>query len=104
MKKELVERIIDRVCDANLITRDDLFSRTRKREVSESRHLIFLLLLRRGIKNAQIKRIFSNYGHETHHTSILYGARSIESILTYDTNYRKLFAEIENMEDAHENA
>lgn len=96
MRSEIFNSIVSEVCIANSITEEELFSHSRRRDISESRHLIFFLLQRSGMRGSQIKRMFEQRGHKMHHTSIVYGIRSIEFILTYDKSYRKLLNKIEN--------
>jgi chromosomal replication initiation ATPase DnaA len=96
MKAKIFNDIVEEVCRANFITQEELFSKSRKRETSEARHLIFFLLQRKGIKSSHIQRMFFQNGHSMHHTSIVHGVKSIEHILTYDKSYRELLNKIEN--------
>lgn len=71
----IASKIIDRVCEAAAISRDDLFSPTRRREIAETRQIAAYLMRQEGISFPQIAANLRLGDH----TTIVHAVKKIES-------------------------
>ena len=85
------ELIVDRVANYYGIESDKLFTKTRKREISDMRQVV--MYLAKAMANMSLKAIGSRLGRS--HATVLYGCNTIEKRLGVD---RKLTEEIKSIE------
>ncbi|MDE7033016.1 MAG: chromosomal replication initiator protein DnaA, partial [Muribaculaceae bacterium] len=85
------ELIVDRVANYYGIESDKLFTKTRKREISDMRQVV--MYLAKAMANMSLKAIGSRLGRS--HATVLYGCNTIEQRLGVD---RKLTEEIKSIE------
>ena len=86
------ELIVDRVANYYGIESDKLFTKSRKREISDMRQVV--MYLAKAMANMSLKAIGSRLGRS--HATVLYGCNTIEQRLGVD---RKLTEEIKSIED-----
>jgi chromosomal replication initiation ATPase DnaA len=87
MKSEIFDRYTDLVCKRFDISREMLFSKTKKREIVDARQLLFFLCYNRPMSMAYIQKFMLKGGLNIAHTSIIKGIRNIEDKLKYDEDY-----------------
>lgn len=83
--------IVEAVCSQFSIETKDLFSKSRKREVADSRQLVMALAKK------HTKMSSTNIGLKLHrnHATVLYACKAIEERLSVDKEFRALVAKIE---------
>lgn len=85
------EFIIDRVAEYYNIEPDKLFTKTRKREISDSRQIV--MYLAKNMANMSLKSIGARIGRS--HATVLYGCNNIEQRLGID---RKLTDDVNTIQ------
>jgi chromosomal replication initiation ATPase DnaA len=96
MKQDIFNQYVKKVCDRFGITELDLFSKTKKRDVTDARHLLYHLCLSRNIQIHYIQKFLRDKGYEVAHTSIIYGANSVKNKVSEDKDYTSVIRSIES--------
>lgn len=73
------------VCKAYGITKDMLYERTRKHEISNARHLVIWIRLR-GKLGKNISSTARSIGY--HHATVEYAVKKINNVLSVDKEFR----------------
>ena len=92
-KKQITfDTIVDAVCSKFSIDTDMLFSKTRKREVADSRQLIMSL----AKKYTKLSSTAIGTKLNRNHATVLYACKSIDTRLSVDKDFRMLVKSIED--------
>lgn len=95
MKEDVFNQYVERVSQLFSITNEDFFSKSKKRNLVDARHLVYFLCLRRNIKVISIKDFMENNNHEIFRTSITHGIKSVSKKVEEDRDYKDIVNEIE---------
>lgn len=95
MKEDVFNQYVERVSQLFSITNEDFFSKSKKRNLVDARHLVYFLCLRRNIKVISIKNFMENNNHEIFRTSITHGIKSVSKKVEEDRDYKDIVNEIE---------
>jgi len=95
MKHEVFNQYVDRVSDLFGISKDVLFSKTKKRNVVDARHLVYYLCAKRPMQVTYIEKYMSEAGYDIRHSSIIYGISSVEKRIAEDKDYVSVVREVE---------
>ena len=96
--EEQVDVTIDKVqkvvCDYFNITRDDLLSKTRKRQIVQARQIA--MYMSRSLINCSLSTIGAEIGGKDHAT-VLHACSTVNDLMTTDKTFRQYVADIEKM-------
>ena len=95
MKSDVFNQYVDRVVDLFGITKEELFSKSKKREMVDARHLIYYLCSKRPIQITYIQRYMNLNGYKIQHSSIIHGIASVEQKIKDDKDYVTIVKEVE---------
>lgn len=95
MKSDVFNQYVDRVSDLFSIKKDDLFSKSKKRELVDARHLIYYLCANRPMQITYIQKYMQENGYKIQHSSVIHGINSIKSKVNEDKDYETIIKEIE---------
>jgi chromosomal replication initiator protein len=95
MKQEVFNQYVDRVVDLFGITKEAIFSKTKKREVVDARQLIYYLCAKRPMQITYIERYMNEAGYEIKHSSIIHGISAVEKKIAEDKDYVSVVREVE---------
>lgn len=95
MKHDVFNQYVDRVCDLFSISREDIFSKSKKREIVDARHLIYYLCSKRPMQIMYIQKYMNEAGYDIKHSSIIHGIAVVEKRILDDKDYITIFKEIE---------
>lgn len=95
MKQEVFNQYVDRVVDLFGITKEDLFSKTKKRNVVDARQLIYYLCAKRPMQVTYIEKYMNDAGYEIKHSSIIHGISAVEKRIAEDKDYVSVVREVE---------
>lgn len=95
MKEDIFNQYVDRVLNLFGITREELFSRSRKRNIVDARQLIYYLCFNRPIMLKYIEKFMSNNGHDVCHQTIKHGVNIVEQKIHSDRDYQSIIKDIE---------
>lgn len=86
--KELFDQYVNKVCEVYYIKPEELFRKTKRRDVSEARHLLYYLCYQRGIRPTTIQRLMDGRGYVCDHRPICYGISSVAKRVVNDGDLR----------------
>lgn len=98
MKHEVFNQYVDRVATIFNITREDVFSKSKKRTYVDARHLIFYLCAKRPMQITYIQKYMNEAGFEIKHPSIIHGISCVEKRIAEDKDYVSVIKEVERVE------
>ena len=94
MKKKIFNQYVRQVCKAFNISRKELFSKTKKIDAADARHLLYYLCSKRKIKLAYIQQYMGDNDYEIGHSSINYGITKFTEMLESDEDWKEYVNDI----------
>lgn len=88
MKKEVFNKYAELIIDMFEITREQLFSKTKVRNIVDARYLLYYLCVTRPMPIVYLQQFLEEEGYETSHAPIIYGIRTMTKRLNNDPDYR----------------
>lgn len=95
MKQDVFTKYVDKVSSQFAITKDEMFSRSKKREYVDARQLLFYLCSIRPMRLNYIQKYLEDNGYKTQHSSILHGIAAVKSRMQDDSDYVRIINNIE---------
>lgn len=87
MKQDVFNQYVDKVVNLFKIERDLLFSKSKKRELVDARHLLYYLCAKRPMRVNYIQKYMAENGYEIQHSSVIHGISTTEKRLKEDKDY-----------------
>ncbi len=87
MKTKIFNQYVDKVCYLFNIDSDILFTKTKRRDVVDARHLLYYLCSQRPMRLVYIQEYMAEKGYEINHSSIHHGIAQVKSKLESDVDY-----------------
>ena len=87
MKKSVFNYYATKVAHLFDIKEDELFSRSRRTDISDARSLLYYLCYIRPMSVAYIQKYMHGSGSKVAHTSILYGINKVKQRMREDSDY-----------------
>lgn len=95
MKSDIFNQYVDRITELFQITKEDMFSKKKNRELVDARHLLYYLCYKRPIAIRYIEKYMTENGYPITHPTILYGIRSVAQRVKEDHDYMQIVKDIE---------
>lgn len=95
MKQEIFNQYVDRIIDLFGITREELFSKNKRREVVDARHLLYYICYRRPMTFGYIQKFMESRGYIIKHSSIIHGVHSVSQKVKEDVDYAQIVKDME---------
>ena len=95
MKQDVFNQYVERVTDLFGVSKEDLFSKSKKRELVDARHLVYYLCAKRPMQLTYIQKYMKENGYDIQHSSVIHGIASIEEKLKNDKDYKSIIQEID---------
>jgi chromosomal replication initiation ATPase DnaA len=95
MKQEIFNQYVDRIVDLFGITREELFSKNKKREIVDARHLLYYLCYRRPMTFRYIQNFMEANNYSIKHSSIIHGVQSVSLKVKEDVDYAQVVKDME---------
>jgi len=96
MKEEVFNQYADKVSKLFGITKEQLFSKDKSREIVDARQLLVYLCYKRQMKLVIIENFMQNNGYKTSHHTIAHGIKIINKKISEDRDYQTIISNIEN--------
>lgn len=96
MKKDIFDKYVDTVIRRYHITREELFSKSKKSDIVDARQTLYYLCYNRPMQVNLINRYMAENGYETAHTTIMRGIIAMEQKMQDDFDYRNVISKIQN--------
>ena len=95
MKVDIFNQYGERVCDLFGISKEKLFSRSKKTEIVDARYLLYYLCFKRPMTISYIQKYVLDSGYITQHTTIIYGISTVEKRIKDDPDYLQVVKDIQ---------
>jgi chromosomal replication initiation ATPase DnaA len=95
MKIEVFNQYLDNIIRLYDIPREWIFSKVKKREVVDARHMLYYLCVNRNIPVSYIQRFMGTNGYDIGHSSIIHGIKMIEEKVLTDSDYKQLIKNLQ---------
>jgi chromosomal replication initiation ATPase DnaA len=89
MKKEIFYRYVERVCRTFGVTKEMLFTKTKKRKIVDARQMLYLLCRNRKMRVTDIQEYMGHNGYKINHSTIIHGANLMQNKAESDRDYKK---------------
>jgi len=95
MKREIFDKYVDEVTKLFGISKEELFTKNKKRNISEARQVLYYLCYRRPMQITYIEQYMRASGYHISHPSIIHGIGAMKDRIDADSDYFKLIERIE---------
>lgn len=95
MKYDIFNQYVTKVTSLFGIKKEDLFSKSKKRDIVDARHLVYYLCAKRPMSLSYIIKYMGENGYSIHHPSILRGISKIDERMKEDSDYVSIIKDIE---------
>lgn len=95
MKENIFNAYVDKVADLFSITRDQLFSKSKNRNLVDARHLLFFLCYKRPMTIRYIQDFMEKNGYKSGHSTIIYGIEQVATKVDSDPDYKTVIEDIQ---------
>jgi chromosomal replication initiator protein len=95
MKQDVFNQYVERVADLFGISKEDIFSKSKKREYVDARHLVYYLCSKRPMQIMYIQKFMNEAGYDIKHSSIIHGISAVEQKIAQDKDYVSIVKDME---------
>ena len=95
MKKEIFNNYATAIAQQIHLQLDDVFTKSRKRELVDARQMLYYLCMERPIRVAYIKRFMSEAGLDVAYTTIIHGYKKAKALIDNDSDYQHMIDKIQ---------
>ena len=95
MKHDVFNQYVERVTDLFAITKEDFFSKNKKRAIVDARQLVYYLCAKRPMQITYIEKYMNEGGYKIAHPSIIHGISAVEKRIAEDKDYVSVVKEAE---------
>tara|TARA_B100000424_G_C22720986_1_gene391593 strand:- start:59 stop:358 length:300 start_codon:yes stop_codon:yes gene_type:complete len=90
MKREVFEKYSVEIAELFRMDREDMFKKSKKREIVDARHLLYYLCATRPMRLKYISTFMKENGYDISHSSIIHGIKCVEGKVQSDKDYTKI--------------
>jgi chromosomal replication initiation ATPase DnaA len=87
MKSDVINQYDKRDTDLFGISKEDLFSKVKKRDIVDARQMLYYLCYTRPIQISYIIKYMGENGYHIHYMSVMNGIKVVEEKMQTDTDY-----------------
>jgi chromosomal replication initiation ATPase DnaA len=95
MKREIFNSYVDEVTKLFCISKEELFTKNKKRNISEARQILYYLCFVRPMQVTYIEQYMRASGYDISHPSIIHGIGAVEDRISADRDYLTLIKKIQ---------
>lgn len=95
MKQNIFNHYAERIAKLFNISKEDMFSKSKKSDLVEARHLLYYMCYNRQIKITSIQDYMELGGYIIQHSSIIHGIKTVEDKIKGDKDYVVAIKELE---------
>lgn len=97
MKQDIFNQYVERITNRFGIKREELFSKSKKRELVDARHLLYYMCVKRPMRINYIQRYMADNGYDIQHSSIIHGVNMTISKIKNDKDYVDLVHDMDTV-------
>jgi chromosomal replication initiator protein len=87
MKQNVFNQYVERIAKLFNISKEDMFTKSKKSELVDARHLLYYMCYNRQIKITSIEDYMALSGYTIKHSSIIHGIKAVEDKIRDDKDY-----------------
>ncbi len=95
MKKEIFNQYAQKIADLFGVDKQELFVKSKKRDLVDARHLLYYLCFHRPMKLISIQNFMDENGYNISHPSVIHGINTVEQRVAEDADYTFIIKSIE---------
>jgi chromosomal replication initiation ATPase DnaA len=95
MKQDIFNQYVTKVVSLFSIKKEQLFSKSKKREIVDARQLLYYLCAKRPMSLRYIQKYMEDNGYAIHHPSLINGIARVEEKMKEDGDYVSIIKDIE---------
>jgi len=95
MKSDIFYQYVERITELFRITKEELFSKSKRRDLVDARYLLYYVCYKRPMSLAYIQKYMSENGYEIKHSSVIYGINVISERVKSDSDYMQVVKDLE---------
>lgn len=95
MKSDIFNQYLDRVIELFRISKEDFFSKSKRRDLVDARYLLYYLCYKRPMSIAYIQKYMGESGYVIRHSSIIYGIGTVIKKVKEDSDYMQVVKDME---------
>lgn len=95
MKIDVFNQYAERIAELFSIEKAQVFSKSKRRDIVDARHLLYYLCFKRPMSVAYIQRYMKENGYIIQHSSIIHGINIVTQRVKDDSDYMHVVKDIE---------
>jgi chromosomal replication initiation ATPase DnaA len=95
MKSDIFYQYVERITELFRITKEELFSKSKRRDLVDARYLLYYMCYKRPMSLAYIQKYMSENGYAIKHSSVIYGINVISERVKSDSDYMQVVKDLE---------
>lgn len=95
MKREIFNKYVKSIINRFGITEEELFSKTKKRELVDARQMLYYLCTERSMTIGYIQSYLKDKGYKVSHSTIIHGTNRAKELVDGDTDLATMITNIE---------
>lgn len=90
MKRQIYEEIFNEISNHFELTKEEILTHTKKREIVDARQVIYYVCVNRGMRISHIQSYLKQDGYNVTHSTIINGIKMVDSNINQDEDYKKI--------------
>lgn len=96
MKKKIFDRYAHAIAEQFHLTLDEMFDKSRRRDLVDARQLLFYLCLERPIRVSYVQKFMEDNGCKVAHSTIIHGYKQAKDLIDADQDYQEMIEKIKD--------
>ena len=97
MKKDIFDGYAKAIAQQFHLTLDQMFNKTKKREMVDARQMLYYLCMERPIRISYIQRFMEEQGHSVCHSTIIHGYKKAKEMIDKDQDFQDVITKLQNV-------
>jgi chromosomal replication initiation ATPase DnaA len=95
MKLDIFNQYVDRITELFNISKEEFFSKSKRRDIVDARHLLYYLCHKRPMSLSYIQKFMRESGYAIQHSSVIHGINIVTGRVKDDSDYLQVVKDIE---------
>lgn len=97
MKRDIFDKYATAIADRFHLTLDEMFTKSKKREIVDARQMLYFLSRERPIRISYIQKFMEENGHTVSHSTIIHGYNIAKDHVDNDRDYAEVVSQLKNV-------
>jgi chromosomal replication initiation ATPase DnaA len=97
MKKHIFDAYAEAVAKQFHLTLDQMFTKTKRREIVDARQMLYYLCMERPIRISYIQRFMEENGHTLSHSTIIHGYKQAKDLIGKDKDFKEIVSKLQDV-------